>query len=514
MNILLLIILLFLLSCSSENAGTDVAGFGSETTNGITIGLTGADDYSNVVVKSVPHDFNPAVHNSSAMKTGTIDDSGLVKLRVVTGQTVALYAEDTISGKKFYIPPVTVNEDMQFKAEMKNTGSVDISFLNSTDLLDTVKGYIYIEGYPEYVALADNYKVTSDSTLLVHFKKLPAALLPAVNYAVKKQNFNKHLLADSVKVESDTTTEIRTQITYRYLTKHNSPLISDTVTEITFDQFDNRIWIGTSNGAMEYTNEKFYSWNDSNASFQDNLVTSICQSSDSVTWFGTLEGVSRYANGGWVNYRTEQYDFLNSNRVSSMVSQANGTVWIGTDSGLTYYTGDTLISYDDYDLPSEFVTTLALDCTGTLWGGTMNSFFRIDPDNSIVHYQALDTLEAVVLDILVTKKNKLVVCSNSGALFFDSYTGRGYWITPQVPISSAEEDSEGNIWLANSSYGHLLKYTKNKELFAFVSNEGYYLPGRPITKITVDENDNVYCGTVGFGLFLMGPNAHSLFYQK
>lgn len=513
MNILLFILLpLLILSCSSDKAETNVAGFGSETTNGITIGITGTDDYSNVIVKSVPYDYNPATDKSTELKEGTINDSGRVYIEVDSGSNIAIYGEDTVSGKKFYISPFSVDSNMSFQAEMTNTGDAEITFKNSAAFLDKANGYVYITGYPEYVALAEELEVTNDSTAIVHFESLPAALLPSLSYAVKEQEEQQQVIADSVPIVSDSTTEFSTRIYIRYLTRYNSPIISDTVTDVLFGPFDGKVWVATDSGLLNYHMGK---WDTVDFPLiKDNLVTSICQSSDSVIWFGSLQGISRYANNNWLNFTTETHDFILSDRIGSMVSNTQGTMWIGTDSGLTYYTGDTIMHYDSRFLPDPRVNTLAIDCTGVIWGGTFNGVFRIDTDFVPTHYPPSDDYEKLVLDIHITKDNRVVVCSNSGAGFLDRETGKLEWITSQVPIASAEEDSEGNIWLANYTYGRLMKYANTGILYSLLLNDTYYLPGRPIKKIAIDEQDNVYCGTAGYGLFIIGPTAHTLFYEE
>ncbi len=108
------------------------------------------------------------------------------------------------------------------------------------------------------------------------------------------------------------------------MTGSNSPLLSDTVTAVTIGAEKGLVWIGTNAGIMQYQNSSFQSYTADQSPLGDNLITSICESSDSVTWFGTLNGVGRFTPTNWNNFTEDNSGFLYSDRITAMASRGLG----------------------------------------------------------------------------------------------------------------------------------------------------------------------------------------------
>ncbi len=91
-----------LLACSSPE--TDVAGFGSETTNGfITITVTGASSYDKVKLQILPKGYNAITDKESDITTAELNKSGVAEVKLTDGENYTIYAVDTVTGNKLYI---------------------------------------------------------------------------------------------------------------------------------------------------------------------------------------------------------------------------------------------------------------------------------------------------------------------------------------------------------------------------------------------------------------------------
>ena len=106
------------------------------------------------------------------------------------------------------------------------------------------------------------------------------------------------------------------------------------------------------------------------------------QDSKGVLWFGTNEGVYRYAEGSFTNLST--VDGLSNNRVFSIMEDKDGVLWFGTENGLCKYDRKTFvhvpIPWSDISSPwiasvypivnPNQVTCMLQDTNGAIWIGT------------------------------------------------------------------------------------------------------------------------------------------------
>ncbi len=519
-NILLLSLLTLLLSCGSQEATGDVAGFGSETTNGIVISVAGLSSPDNISIRALPSNFNPVTDNKSEIFEADLNDEGKAVFNLEKGKSFSFYATDDKSGKKFYIPEVISSNDTLIEAELTETGEIQVNFINSADMLDSSNGYLYIAGYPEFVMIDDQFS-RQDSVTSVTITEVPEAIINSLNYSVKGNNDEERLLSDSVEVEAGDTTEVEARFYYRFMNTTNSPLMSDTVTTVTLGEEDGIVWIATLQGMMQYIDNTFYKYMINSA-----IITSICESSDSVTWFGTTLGISRFASGNWSNYNLNNSNFLLSEVVTAMTSARDGYVAVGTDKGLMIW-GPTAadnrnITIDNSGISSEFITTLAVDCTGTIIAGTLDGFFEVHKDGRIKIFDQKviggSTLpNPKITDIEVTSNNEIWIgTAASGVIIHKDNSGTPMPFPDELWELNATaglcEDSKGNMWVGTST-GHILVF-KDNIWYEYLDDNMGKLPGAEITGVTVDDNDNLYFGTVGKGLFLFGPDAENLFLSE
>lgn len=99
-----------------------------------------------------------------------------------------------------------------------------------------------------------------------------------------------------------------------------------------------------------------------------NIVQALWEDPQGGIWFGTENGVSRYAGHTWTTYRTG--DGLLNNNVWSISGDTNA-VWFATNSGLSVLRDGVWTSYTTRDgLPGNDVRAVLVAADGTVWVGT------------------------------------------------------------------------------------------------------------------------------------------------
>lgn len=125
----------------------------------------------------------------------------------------------------------------------------------------------------------------------------------------------------------------------------NKSLIDNTIHDLLID-YNNIVWIGTSNGISQYPNRNFFikSYNyieDQNQILSNNVVWSILEDKKRDLWVGTRMGLTQY-NGETqkhTNYFNSSNSEINQN-ILSILEDRDGRLWIGTAKELILATRD------------------------------------------------------------------------------------------------------------------------------------------------------------------------------
>ncbi len=511
------IVLFLLQSCGKP---TTTAGFGSETTNGgtgIVVALTGVESYRSTKIQILPSDYNPvADSDKNRISFALPNEDGKARVYLKEGVSYSIFASDEKTGKKVLIQNVIIDGDTTISGELEPTGELQVNFVNSESMLDTANGYISIDGYPDF---ADEF-IPNDTAISVVLEDIPQSLLNSVRYGVKTANSRSQLIGDSVQIQSDSLTQITATLYYRFLTKSASPLLSDTVTVVSLGREPGLVWIGTNQGITRYKNKQFISRTAEDSPLEDNLITAVCESSDTVTWFGTINGLTRLTDSYFNTLTMSNTDFLPSDQITTLASTRESMIWIGTNNGLALLTRDTAIVLTTIDgLPSNRITSLEIASNGTLWVGTDNGACSISPKMKITLYTQ-ETLGGTMLlpvplitDIEITKDGVVwIATAGGGILTIDNGVARCRFYPKGLDIMNyvtvMQSDKKGNIWFGTKA-GILLKNV-DLEWFCYLDEEERMLPDAEILSFAVDNDENFYCGTLGKGLFLLGPSAQNI----
>lgn len=104
-------------------------------------------------------------------------------------------------------------------------------------------------------------------------------------------------------------------------------------------------WFGTDKGVALHTSYNTKrDWK--NYTLKDGLINdfiqTICKDEESIFWFGTPQGVSRFNGIAWKSYTT--IDGLANNNVRDIAMDKDGSLWFATENGISVRTNTTAIS--------------------------------------------------------------------------------------------------------------------------------------------------------------------------
>ena len=135
------------------------------------------------------------------------------------------------------------------------------------------------------------------------------------------------------------------------------------------NESDSVMWFGTGSGVSRYDGKTFINFTTQDG-LAGNTVTSIYGDPDGVMWFGTGgDGVSRYDGKAFVNFTTQ--DGLVDDNVRCIYRDPDGAMWFGTFDGVSRYDGKTFVNFTTADgLASNWVNAIYRDPEGVMWFGT------------------------------------------------------------------------------------------------------------------------------------------------
>lgn len=179
---------------------------------------------------------------------------------------------------------------------------------------------------------------------------------------------------------------------------------------------DGSLWLGTAGtGAFRWAAGRLTRWTTAEG-LPGQIVTAFCEDRQGRLWLGTLDGGPACFDGKTITLPAEAAP-LAGHPVTSLVEDGEGALWFGTngrgvarlgsDGGLTRWTRDE-------GLASDFVRTLRVDATGTVWAGTNGGLTRWK-DGRVFSYTAAHGLaNTVISQILDDEAGHLWLGTNGG----------------------------------------------------------------------------------------------------
>lgn len=245
-------------------------------------------------------------------------------------------------------------------------------------------------------------------------------------------------------------------IPFRYNPYDSTSIGNDDIISI-FEDSKGFLWFGTYLGGVSRYDSKTSSftrflYKQNSNSICDNTVWAITEDKSGALWFGTQNGLSKFANNTFTNYRDINGN-TKSNHVLSLACDIENNLWIGTFTGGLFKYNSSRTIFDTYhrsafadSLNGNVIRCLYCDSNGNLWAGMIK--------RGVCMIKADDL-----------KKGKYVFNKS----LFDSTISKAPGNSSIYEIS---EDRKGNLFFSSSNM--LYKYDCDDNTFAeiFISNSG------------------------------------------
>jgi len=249
-------------------------------------------------------------------------------------------------------------------------------------------------------------------------------------------------------------------------TASQSLLPSDNISDLAFD-INNGLWIATDQGLVS---KVFNNWIPSTGLPSDNL-TAVTFDLNGVPWVGTQNsGAARQVSVNvWDSYDTNINPDFPANDIRSIACDNQNKICVGTETGgLGYYYQDLVppfwetYSWPGSGIPSNAVHAIYNDNLRNTWVGTTQGLARYS-DN--------------------IGWSTGYITSNSG-------------LPHQSVQHLAPETQTGGLWISTGDVVTLYDGTE------WTTYEGGNAPTAPIRSIWVDNNETLFAGTEGAGVYL------------
>jgi diguanylate cyclase (GGDEF)-like protein len=256
-------------------------------------------------------------------------------------------------------------------------------------------------------------------------------------------------------------------------------------------------------------------------------VVAIAQDSKGFMWFGTENGLNRFDGYEFEHFMRERGNpnALRSDFIYSLATDDNGRVWIGTKGGglsaLDANTGSIRNFRHDANDPSsiagDIVRTVLIDKGGAVWLGLRNAGLdRFDPATGTFTHFPLPAPEdgaASVFALHEAASGTIWAGTENGLYALDPKTGdmRGFRHDPKDDRSIASdrvravfEDSRRNLWVGTHDGGlnHLDRKSGTFERFQHDPAAAESISSNRVRTILEDEDGRLWVGTEA-GLNLM-----------
>ena len=283
-----------------------------------------------------------------------------------------------------------------------------------------------------------------------------------------------------------------------------------TVSDVLMDK-EGKLWLGTTNKGVFQFNREEEKWTNISElqGLPNNDVTDLLQDRWGMIWMATR-------GGGIVKYLGESFTHfdisngLHGNRIYALCEDHNGHIWItASNNGIAVFNGT---SFEKMDRDGGYIDLKSMaiheDEDHNIWIGTQGGGIVVldAEDLSIVTIE--DGLPSSWVNNIIQDKYGTIWLSSpasgmarierldSNTFKFDEFNKADG--LPDNYISTLEKDNFGNIWFATQQ-GKLGMIGPKGVQTLFDQTHG--LPGSPVNCITFDDQNNMYVGTRGDGIF-------------
>jgi streptogramin lyase len=465
----------------------------------------------------IPYNYNPVVDGPFPDSlSDTTDASGTYSLAIAdTSITYNIQAVHLYKRTMLLITAVSAGADTTYipPGTLKDPGHIKL-FLSDT--VDTINGYVYIEGTTLYAYLTET--VSDSNGLSVIIDSVPAADVPNLFYDRQNNPPQPTLLSQSLEVISNDTMVIDPFISWIQYTTANSDLPENRVDEVyvCFSSFpwmqdSISIWLTTNtSGIVVYNKSTWTIYDQSTSSIPTELITQVLRYDDeNWVWVSSTSGIFKFDGSDWQVWDT--LTGLPSNRVFCMALNSNGDIWAGMNQGIGFFDNSSE-QWTEYDtaatgLKEHNIKDVAVDKNDNPWYATTIGVGHFNGSSWQVYTQASGLLTDNTFCVAVDSMNNVWIGHEDGGLSrYDSnqwttFTSADSKILNGI-IREIVPDKNNNIWICAETGLTMFDGTEWKD---FDGERFPFLENKSIRSMAIDDEGTVWAGTTASGVIGFGP---------
>jgi len=183
------------------------------------------------------------------------------------------------------------------------------------------------------------------------------------------------------------------------------------------------VWIAHFQGVSRYANGKWITYQSDQLASGDSaneLVYDVKAGPDGKVWVVTSRSVAMFENETWTVFQ-EGYGFDGSRFFNALTVDAKGRPWAAHSAGIDVFENCTWISISidesDYSLPE----SIAVDAQGQVWLGTLSDgAFRFDGSSTVQHDRHTEQLLSnTVTSLTADSRGRVWLATTYGLTLFD-----------------------------------------------------------------------------------------------
>ncbi|NOU58585.1 sensor histidine kinase [Marinifilum caeruleilacunae] len=302
----------------------------------------------------------------------------------------------------------------------------------------------------------------------------------------------------------------------------NSNTISYKWIEQIFEDSKGKLWLGSRGGLSRFdpVNEQFTQFRGAGpgSSLSNDTITHIFEDSENRLWIGTLKGINCIDITSLAKIQIQNARLISS-RVNCILQINPKHILFGTDKGLfSYHTETKSIKKENYTGDQENRRVLSLaQSSNSIVIGTNKGLFEC---NNRFECDSLPDLEKLQIENLLYDKDSTLWISTNKALLHRSknsdkirYSVKSFESSNSLSINTSKpilRDQNNNIWFGTFGSG-LFRFNPNekkKKHYKNNSADAQSLSGNAINCIFEDRTGVIWLGTFGAGISIYDPQLH------
>ncbi|MBN2662632.1 MAG: SpoIIE family protein phosphatase [Bacteroidales bacterium] len=245
-----------------------------------------------------------------------------------------------------------------------------------------------------------------------------------------------------------------------------------------------------------------------------NAVTCIFQSSDGIIWLGTQDGLNEFDGYRFNIFKFNPNDSssISNNYINDIIEDNKGNIIIATSDGITIwerYKNNYIWLQNDPSDPNSINNDDVLQVIffeNTIWALTENSLEKYLGDGKFKHYFfKTDTATTRYIynhmDLMVDNENNIWLATKDGINIFYPQTEQFYQIKGVIEkisnnrLRSVVQDNQNNIWVGTYMGFNRFMKTSSKFLNYYYYNQNRFIRENTINCVYIDEENYFWIGT-------------------